>query len=384
MIKRNSRIKDFYKLSRSERLNLLKEFAGLSEQDIVLLNFDCIDKFNFIDQMVENVISVFPQPLGLATNFIVNDRDYLIPMVTEEASVIAAASNAAKLSRTEGGFKAYSDVSVMIGEIHLLNISNVEQAKFEIERNKSDILSIANQQDSILVSFGGGALDLKFKEFESNSLGKVLVVWLLIDVKDAMGANVVNTMCEAVTPMLEKISGGKALLRILSNLSVYRLTRASAVWQQSELGSDVINKIIQANEMACIDVFRAATHNKGIMNGIDAVCIATGNDFRAVEAGCHSYSAINGNYGPLTKYFKNECGNLVGQIEIPLALGVVGGSIERNPFAKLCLKILNVKASSDLANIVASVGLAQNFAALKALVSEGIQKGHMKLHKRNS
>lgn len=384
MIKHNSRIREFYKLSRSLRLNLLKEFAGLSEQDMVLLNFGCMDKFNFIDQMVENVISVFPLSLGLATNFIVNDRDYLIPMVTEEASVIAAASNAAKLSRTEGGFKAYSDVSVMIGEIHLLNISNVEQAKFEIERNKPDVLSIANQQDSILVSFGGGALDLKFKEFESNSLGKVLVVWLLIDVKDAMGANVVNTMCEAVTPMLEKISGGKALLRILSNLSVYRLTRASAVWQQSELGSDVINKIIQANEMACIDVFRAATHNKGIMNGIDAVCIATGNDFRAVEAGCHSYSAINGNYGPLTKYFKNECGNLVGQIEIPLALGVVGGSIERNPFAKLCLKILNVKASSDLANIVASVGLAQNFAALKALVSEGIQKGHMKLHKRNS
>jgi hydroxymethylglutaryl-CoA reductase len=373
-VNKTSRIKEFYKLSRDKRLNLLAEFASLTDQDFGLLSDTC-QQFPFADSIIENMVSAFPMSLGIATNFIINGRDHLIPMATEEASVIAAASNAAKLARKTGGFSAISDKSIMIGQVYLTNIPDFKRATSAIEKNKKEILFLANQKDPVLVSLGGGAVDLKFK-----SLDKILTIWLLVDVKDAMGANIVNTMCEAISPTLEKLSEGEALLKIVSNLSIYRMTRATAVWDKSEIGADIIDKIIQANRIAELDIFRAATHNKGIMNGIDAVCIATGNDFRALDAGCHSYAAINGNYGPLTNYLKDEQGNLVGQIDTPLVVGVVGGAIERNPFAKLCLKILDVKTSQDLANIIASVGLAQNFAALNALVSEGIQKGHMRLH----
>lgn len=380
---KTSRIKEFYKLSREERLNFLKGFAILSEQDIALLNESNFEsKIDFIEQMIENVISVFPMPLGLATNFVINGRDYLIPMVTEEPSVIAGASNAAKMARNSGGFSAQTDKSIMIGQIHILNILDMQVAKKAIELNKSEIIAMANEQDSILVNLGGGAYDLHVRELCTNVFDKTLVIHLLVDVKDAMGANVVNTMCEAIASRLEKLTDGKVLLRILSNLSIYRLANARATWDVKTLGNDLINKIIQANEIAKVDIFRAATHNKGIMNGIDAVCIATGNDFRAVEAGCHAFAAMNGYYEPLTKYFKNEHGNLVGELKIPLATGIVGGAVQKNPMAKLCLKILNVKTASELAQVMVSVGLAQNFAALKALVGEGIQKGHMRLHSR--
>ncbi len=388
-MKKNSRIKEFYKLSRLERLNLLKEFANLSEQDILLLNLKDNLGVGFAEQMIENMISVFPMPLGLAANFIINGIDYLIPMATEEASVIAAASNAAKLARSYGGFTATASRSVMIGQVHILDIVDVLQAKIKIEECKAEILELANSQDPVLITLGGGAFDLNIREIEALStgifgaLGKILVVHLLVDVKDAMGANTVNTMCEAVAPVIEKLTGGTVLLKILSNLAVNRIVKAQAIWSKEEIGSDLIDKIIQANEIAKIDIFRAVTHNKGIMNGIDAVCLATGNDFRAVEAGVHGYAAINNSYKPLTEYSKDEQENLIGAIEIPLALGTVGGATKSNPFARLCLKILDVKSASELAQIIASVGLAQNFAALKALVGEGIQKGHMKLHLRN-
>ncbi|MFH1253953.1 MAG: hydroxymethylglutaryl-CoA reductase, degradative [bacterium] len=383
MIKRNSRIKEFNKLSRDERLNLLREFADLSGDDLLLLKLkDSLD-FGFAEQMIENMISVFPVPLGLATNFIINGKDYLVPMATEEASVIAAASNAAKLARTCGGFTASVSRSVMIGQLHVLDIKDIARAKIKIEEHKTEILEFANSKDHVLINLGGGAFDLNIREIESISLGKVYGVHLLVDVKDAMGANAVNTMCEAIAPVIEKLTGGTVLLKILSNLAVNRIVKARAVWAQEELGSDLINKIIQANEIAKIDIFRAVTHNKGIMNGIDAICIATGNDFRAIEAGIHGYAAIHNSYKPLTEYSKDESGNLVGTIEIPLAVGIVGGATKNNPFAKLCLKILDVKSATDLAQIIASVGLAQNFAALKALVGEGIQKGHMRLHLRS-
>ena len=376
MTERNSRIKEFYKLSRSSRLNLLREFAELSGQDLLLLNLkDSLD-FGFAEQMIENMVSVLPVPLGLATNFIINGKDYLVPMATEEASVIAAASNAAKLARTCGGFTAHLSRSVMIGQVYVLNIMDISQAKQNIEENKSEIIKLANAQDPVLVSLGGGAFDLNIREVESISLGKVLVLHILVDAKDAMGANAVNTMCEAIVPVIEKLTCGIVLLNILSNLAVNRVVKAQAVWSKEELSSDLINKIIQANEIAKIDIFRAVTHNKGIMNGIDAVCLATGNDFRAVEAGVHGYAAMYNSYKPLTEYSKDESGNLVGIIEVPLAVGIVGGSTKNNPFAKLCLKILDVKSASDLARIIASVGLAQNFAALKALVGE-IGRAHV-------
>lgn len=382
-MKKNSRIKEFNKLSRDERLNLLREFADLSDQDLLLLNLKNGMDFGFAEQMIENVISAFPMPLGLATNFIINDKDYLIPMATEEASVIAAASNAAKLARPCGGFTASASRSVMIGQMYILSIKDIFGAKVKIEEHKTEILEFANSKDHVLVKLGGGAFDLNIRDIESILLGKGLVLHILVDAKDAMGANAVNTMCEAVAPLLEKITGGNVLLKILSNLAVNRIVKAQAVWGKEELGLDLIDKIIQANEIAKIDIFRAVTHNKGIMNGIDAVCLATGNDFRAVEAGVHGYAAMHNFYKPLTEYSKNEKGNLIGTIEIPLAVGVVGGATKKNPFAKLCLKILGVKSVSELAQIIASVGLAQNFAALKALVSEGIQKGHMRLHLRN-
>ncbi len=383
MRERNSRIKEFYKLSRDERLNLLREFAELSEQDLLLLNLKDNLKFGFAEQMIENMISVFPVPLGLATNFIINGKNYLVPMATEEASVIAAASNAAKLARTCGGFTAHASRSEMIGQLHILDIKDIAGAKIKIEEHKTEILEFANSKDHVLINLGGGAFDLNIREIESISLGKVLGVHLLVDVKDAMGANVVNTMCEVIAPIIEKLTSGTVLLKILSNLAVNRIVKAQAVWSKEELGSDLINKIIQANEIAKIDIFRAVTHNKGIMNGIDAVCLATGNDFRAIEAGVHGYAAMHNSYKPLTEYSKNESGNLVGTIEIPLAVGTVGGATKNNPFANLCSKILDVKSASDLAQIIASVGLAQNFAALKALVGEGIQKGHMRLHLRS-
>ncbi len=372
---KSSRIPGFYKMSIEERIKIIKEFAELSEEEAkTLRSFNGLTK-DIANIMIENVVGSMQLPLGIATNFIINGKEKLIPMAIEETSVVAAASNAAKLARPEG-FKAKASEPIMIGQIQILN--PCKDAEKKLVENKEDILDLANAQDKILVSLGGGAKDLEVKWLSDD----MLVVHLLVDVRDAMGANAVNTMAEAVAPLLEKITGGKALLRIISNLAIYRLAEAEVIYKKDVIGEDVVDKIVKAYEFASLDIFRAATHNKGIMNGIDAVAIATGNDWRAIEAGAHAYAAMNG-YKPLTTWQKNENGDLYGKIKLPLAVGIIGGATKVHPIAKLCLKILGVKTAKELAEVMAAVGLAQNFAALRALATKGIQAGHMKLHAQN-
>ena len=373
---KSSRIPGFYKMPIEERVKAVKEFAGLSDEEAALLaSFDGLTQ-DIADIMIENVVGCMQLPLGIATNFIVNGREVLVPMAIEETSVVAAASNAAKMARPEG-FSATVSEPVMIGQIQILHPERDAEEKL-LER-KDEILSLANAQDKVLVKFGGGARDIEARMLSND----MMVVHLLVDVRDAMGANAVNTMAEAIAPLLEKITGGKALLRILSNLAVHRTVEAEVTYKKDVIGGEeTVEKIVRAHEFAALDPFRAATHNKGIMNGIDAVVIATGNDWRAIEAGAHAYAAMNG-YGPLTVWEKDGQGNLHGKIKIPLAVGIIGGATKVHPMAKLSLKILGVSTASELAEIIASVGLAQNFAALRALATRGIQAGHMKLHAQN-
>ncbi len=381
-VKKSSRIRHFYKKNHNERLSILQRFANLTSEEInTLKNLNTLD-FNSANRMIENVVSTMPIPLGIATNFLINNKDYLIPMAIEEPSVIAAASSAAKLARISGGFIAQSSDPLMIGQIQLTKIKDLNKAKKEILKNKNELLILANQQDSILIQMGGGAKDIQVRILKTIT-GKMLIVHLIVDVRDAMGANIINTMSEKIAPLLEELSNGIVSLRIVSNLPIQRIVKATAIWQKELIGEQTVDHIIDAYAFALADPYRCATHNKGIMNGIDAVAIATGNDFRAIEAGAHAFASLNKKYKPLTKYYKNKSGDLVGEIELPLAFGIIGGITQSHPTAKINLKILNVKTSSELAQIIASVGLAQNFAALRALVNEGIQKGHMKLHSRN-
>lgn len=378
---KTSKISGFYKLSIEERLKIVKEFANLSDEEVeILKNTGCM-KIEQVDRMIENVIGAMEVPLGIAVNFRINNKDYLIPMAIEEPSVVAAASYAAKLARPKGGFFAECDSSLMIGQIQLTNIENPYFAKMVILSEKENILKIANAQDKILVELGGGAKDLEVRVIDTIK-GKMLVVHLIVDCLDAMGANAVNTMCEAVAPYIEEITSGKVYLRIISNLATYRLARARAIFGKDIIGEETIEGILNAYAFALADPYRAATHNKGIMNGIVAVALATGNDTRALEAGAHAYASING-YKPLTTYEKNKDGDLVATIELPMAVGVIGGATKVHPVAKTCLKILGVKTARELAQVLASVGLAQNFAALRVLATEGIQRGHMELHARN-
>src|SRR2546421_10879309 len=333
--------------------------------------------------MIENVVGVLPIPLGIAVNFLVNDKDYLIPMAIEEPSVVAAASHAAKMARAKGGFKTSSTEPIMIGQVQLVKCPSPRDAEKAILSSKQEILSKANQQDPTLVSKGGGAKDLRVRILPSLA-GTMVISELFVDCRDAMGANVVNTMAEAVAPVLEKLSGGSANLRIISNLADRRIARATAHFSKDDLGGEeVVDGIVQAYAFAAADPYRCATHNKGVMNGITAVCLATGNDTRAIEAGAHAYAARSGHYSPLTIWKKDLKGNLVGTIEIPAAVGIIGGVTAVHPMAKICLKILGVKTARELGEVMASVGLAQNMAALRALAAEGIQKGHMSLHARN-
>ncbi|MCD6331108.1 MAG: hydroxymethylglutaryl-CoA reductase, degradative [Thermoplasmata archaeon] len=373
---KSSRIPGFYKMPIEERVKIVKEFAGLSDEEAeMLLSFNALPK-DIANVMIENVVSCMQLPLGIATNFIINGKEVLVPMAIEETSVVAAASNAAKMARPDG-FKAKATEPIMIGQIQILDPS--KDSKEKIMENKEDIISLANAQDKILVDLGGGAKDLEVRWLSDD----MLVIHLLVDVRDAMGANAVNTMTEAVAPLLEKITGGKVLLRILSNLAIYRLAEAEVIYKKDAIGGEeVVDKVVKAYEFAALDIFRAATHNKGIMNGIDAVAIATGNDWRAIEAGAHAYAAMNG-YKPLTTWEKNENGDLHGKIKLPLAVGIIGGATKVHPMARICLKILGVKTAKELAEIMAAVGLAQNFAALRALATKGIQAGHMKLHAQN-
>jgi len=379
---RRSNISGFYKLSIEERLRLLKDFAGLTDEEVNILKKTGALELDSANRMIENVVGTTEFPLGIATNFLINGKDYLIPMAIEEPSVVAAASYAAKLARPKGGFNTNSTEPIMIGQIQLISVNDIEKAAQEILNKKEEIIELANKQDPILIKFGGGVKDVEVRKINTKR-GEMLVIHLLVDVRDAMGANAVNTMAEAVAPFLEEITGGKARLRIISNLADRRIARAKAIWSKDILGEELVEGILDAYAFAEADQYRCTTHNKGIMNGIDAVVIATGNDFRAVEAGAHSYAARNGKYRSLTKYYKNGDGDLVGEIELPVAVGTVGGATRTHPIAKIALKILGVKTAKELGEIIAAVGLAQNFAALRALASEGIQRGHMELHATN-
>jgi hydroxymethylglutaryl-CoA reductase len=377
-----SRVEGFYKKTILERQSFVQDFAEFNSDDVDLLTSASDLSIKSYDKISENVISLFHLPLGIATNFLINNKDYLIPMVTEEPSVVAAACNAAKLARDCGGFTATSTKNIMIGQIFLKGVKTLEVASADIKKNSAELLNLANKQDPKLVSLGGGACEIQTFNL-TTTRGQFLSFHLLVDVKDAMGANIVNTMTEAIAPELEKLTGGQARLNIVSNLAIHRITTASATWSKKSLGPELIDGILDAVAIAQADSFRCATHNKGIMNGIDAVAIATGNDFRALEAGIHSFAFWKDNkYHPLTSYSLDDNGDLVGKIELPLAVGTMGGATQHLPMARLCLKILDVTSASELAQVIASVGLAQNFAALKAIVSEGIQKGHMRLHKR--
>jgi len=380
--KKASDIPSFYKLSSDERLELVKEFVGLSEEEARILKTGSLP-FGSAERMIENVVGIFPIPVGIAVNFLINDRDYLVPMAIEEPSVVAAASNAAKMARTTGGFKATSTESTMVGQIQIVRCPSPRDAEKKILASKGEILERANQQDPMLVSMGGGAKDLRVRVLPSIT-GTMVIAELLVDCRDAMGANVVNTMAEAVAPLMERLSKGRVNLRIISNLADRRLAQATTHISKEALGGDeVVDGIVDAYAFAAADPYRCATHNKGVMNGIAAVCLATGNDTRAIEAGAHAYAARNGHYSPLTTWRKDEKGDLRGSIEFPAALGIVGGITAVHPIAKICLKILGVKTARELGEVMAAVGLAQNLAALRALAAEGIQRGHMSLHARN-
>ncbi len=382
-MKKSSQLSGFYKLSLNERINILKDFASLNDEEVKALQTTGSLNAELADRMIENVIGVIPVTLGIATNFLINGNDYLIPMAIEEPSVVAAASNAAKMARTKGGFTASCTDPIMIGQIQVLNIQDPYGARMSIISNKERILRKANEQDPILVSKGGGAKDVRCKVLKT-IVGNMVIIELLVDCRDAMGANAVNTMAEAVAPTIEEITGGEVRLRIISNLATERLARVKATFSKTAIGGEaVVDGIVEAYHFALADQYRCATHNKGIMNGITAVVLATGNDTRAVEAGAHAYAAIQGSYLPLSTWEKNKAGDLVGTIELPMAVGLIGGATATHPIAKISVKILGVSTAIELAQIIASVGLAQNFAALRALATEGIQRGHMTLHARN-
>ena len=391
----NKNIKKFYELDHQERLEFLKKESHLTDQDLkIFQDFPKNFGFSNVNNMIENAIGFIPIPLGIATNFSINGRKYLIPMAIEEPSVIAAASKAAKIASLKKGFSAEADDSIMIGQIQLVskdkknNIDKFfakeerEKVKKIISDNKKKLLEIANSKSRSVQ-----AIDLQIREIHDESLNKIghmIIVELIIDTKDAMGANVINTMCESIAPILEKITNCKVILKILSNYSTKRMARCKAIFAKELIGGpEGVERILYAFAFAYSDTYRAVTHNKGLMNGIDGIAIATGQDVRAIEAAAHAYASKDGKYRSLTKWYKSEEGDLVGEIEIPLAIGIVGGITSVHPYVKTCLKILNITKAKELALIMVAVGLAQNFAAIRALADEGIQKGHMRLHARN-
>jgi hydroxymethylglutaryl-CoA reductase len=380
---KSSVISGFYKLAPKERLAIVKDFAGLTDDEARLIGQTCALPIDVADHMVENVIGVFPEPLGIGANFLINGVEYLIPMATEEPSVIAAASYAAKMVREGGGFHTSSTAPVMIGQIQVVKLQNVQEAKDKILAVKADILKKANDQDPILNQYGGGAKDLGARIIDT-TMGQMLIVELYVDCRDAMGANAVNTMAEACAPLVEQITGGQVYLRILTNLATRRLVRATCVVPKDAVGGEaVVEGIAYASAFAAADPYRAATHNKGALNGIIATVLATGNDHRAIEAGAHAFAAVNGRYTSFSKWVKNVNGDLEGSIELPMAVGLIGGAVRTHPIAKICMKILGVKSANEFGEVLAAVGLAQNLAALRALSREGIQRGHMSLHARN-
>jgi hydroxymethylglutaryl-CoA reductase len=383
---RTSRISGFYQLTVDERAEIVAQWAGLTPVDASALQQGLAPER--AERMIENVAGVYALPLGIAANFLINNRDYLIPMVIEEPSVVAGASFAARLARMEGGFEASSTDPVMIGQIQVVGLSDPLGARDSVLAAKNELLELAHRQDPVLAGLGGGARDLEAHVFPQSATGPMLVLHLRYDVRDAMGANAVNTACEALAPRVEEITGGRVVLRILSNLADQRRARAScsvpaeALARDGFTGEMVVQRVLEAHALATVDPYRAATHNKGIMNGIDALAVATGNDWRAVEAGAHAFAARHGTYEPLSHWERDTEGRLAGTLELPLAVGIVGGATRAHPVARLALKILRVESARELAEVMCAVGLAQNLAALRALATEGIQRGHMELHAR--
>jgi hydroxymethylglutaryl-CoA reductase len=390
----SSELHGFYKKSQQERLAIVKEFASLSEEDIALLQRSGAMGFEIADRTSENVIGTQQLPLGIATNFLINGKDYLVPMSIEEPSVVAAASKIAGMARQTGGFKAEADEPIMIGQIQILGAKNFAKAKKAILKKKKELLEKANAFDPVLVKFGGGAKGIEIRGIKTKR-GQMLIVHLLVDVRDAMGANAVNGMVEAIAPEIAALAGGEQRLFIISNLAVHRKARAKVVITPKALeesfagkgielkGKEIIERILDVYELAACDQFRATTHNKGIMNAIDSIAIATGQDWRALESGAHSFAAFGRKYGPLTKYSKDKEGNLVGEIELPLAVGLVGGAVKTSPVAQVALKILGAKSAQELAMAMASVGLAENIGSLREIAARGIRHGHMELHAKN-
>jgi hydroxymethylglutaryl-CoA reductase len=379
----SSEFAGFYKLTPQERLRFVGEYAHLDKTEMDILAASSSLKIDAADRMIENVVGVMPVPLGIAMNFLINGKDRLIPMAIEEPSVVAGASHAAKMARTKGGFYTSSTRPVMIGQIQAVGCADPEKAQASILASTEEILRKANEQDPILVSKGGGAIGLEVKVIQTIA-GPMVIAELLVDCGDAMGANAVNTMAEAVAPLVERIAGGRVYLRIISNLADRRLARAHVTVAKEDVGgAEIVDGVINAYAFAAADPYRCATHNKGVMNGVTAVVLATGNDTRAIEAGAHAFASRTGRYSPLTRWSKDANGDLFGEIELPMAAGLIGGATAVHPIAKIAVKILGVKSARELAEIIAAVGLCQNLAALRALAAEGIQHGHMRLHARN-
>lgn len=380
--------KKFYQMSIQERLQQLRESCALSDKELTALDPQGGLSSQQADLMIENVVGVYSLPLGIAQHFVINGCPVLVPMAVEEPSVVAAASYMAKLAQAGGGFTALTGAQEMIGQLQILDVKDIPAAEKALLAAKEEILLLAAEADPLLIKLGGGPKDMQVRIIQDSPLGSFLVLHLIIDVQDAMGANAINTALERISPLVENITGGRVLLRILSNLADRRLAKATcsipteALAFEDYAGTDVRDRIIEAWAFAAADPYRAATHNKGIMNGVDAVVIASGNDWRAVEAGAHAYAARGGRYTSLSTWSVDRDGNLKGELEMPMAVGVVGGATRVHPTARACLKIMDVEKAADLAEIIVSVGLAQNLGALRALATEGIQRGHMALHAR--
>lgn len=387
---RDARIPGFYQMDLATRRAELSRRYGLTEADLAALDPAgglCAER---ADKMVENCIGVFGLPVGLGLNLRVNGVDHPVPMAVEEPSIIAAVSHVARLVRPHGGFKAEADPGVMIAQVQVCELPDLSAAVAALEANRARLLARANAVHPNMAARGAGAHDIEVRRFEDSAPGAgdgMVVLHLLVDCAEAMGANAVNAMAEGVAPLVEDLTGGRVYLRILSNLADRRLARASFAVPEAALagkgfeGAEVAHGIVQAWRFADVDPYRAATHNKGIMNGIDAVAVATGNDWRSLEAGAHAYAARDGHYRSLTKFWRQD-GHLHGSIELPVAVGTVGGSTKVHPTVAVLRKLLGASSARDLAGIMAAVGLAQNTGALKALATEGIQRGHMTLHAR--
>lgn len=383
---RSSRMEGFYKKSVGERVSQLAGWAELNEAERDVLEKSLSSER--ADRMIENVVGVHALPLGIAVNFLINGKDYLIPMAVEEPSVVAGASFAARLARAGGGFSVTTTAPEMIAQMQVLDVENLWFARQELLANHSHLLGLAEQVDPVVVSLGGGPRDLEVRIVEDSPVGPMIIVHVVYDCRDAMGANTVNTVAESLRPVVEGITGGRVLLRILTNLADRRLARARCRVPMEALtfgdfpGERVARGIVEAYGMAAVDPYRAATHNKGIMNGVDAVVIATGNDWRAIEAGAHAYAARSGHYSPLSQWDIASNGDLLGTLEMPMAVGIVGGATKVHPSAQVALKIMGIETAVELSGVIAAVGLAQNMAAVRALATEGIQRGHMELHAR--